>query len=348
MSGAIWRSEVKSTKQELLTVFEKLSSAHVMVVGDIILDRYIWGRCERISPEAPVPVVEVGRAEDRLGGAGNVVNNLRALGVQVSLCGFIGEDEEGHMVMKLLGDLGVQHDGVMVDRSRPTSVKTRVIAQSQQIVRIDREKKTEPGPVLREALAAVVDANIDSCQALIVSDYAKGTVSEQLCRKLYEAKKKGRVGLSSVPYVVDPHPENYDLYRGITMAKPNRKEAEAGSGIRVSGREDAVKAAAVLRERWEAEMMMITLGDGGLVILPPGSSEGVFLDTVAKEVFDVSGAGDTVTALFTAAMAVGASCIVAGDLANIGAGIVVSEVGTVAVDPARLIVDINRLGAAAK
>lgn len=336
---------MKSTKKELLEVVEKMKLIRVLVVGDIILDRYIWGRCERISPEAPVPVVEVSRTEDRLGGAGNVVTNLRSLGVSVSVCGFIGDDDEGQKVMRLFSDMGVQHDGVISDRSRPTCLKTRVLAQSQQVVRIDREQKSMSAAALKEALAAIVDSQIPAAQALIVSDYAKGTVSEQLTRKLYDARTAGRLGLSSVPYVVDPHPDNYSLYRGITLAKPNRREAEAGSGVRIDSREKAVEAALVLRDRWEAEMMMITLGEGGLVLLPPKTDEGLFLDTVAQEVFDVSGAGDTVTALFTAAIAAGAPPYVAGDLANIGAGIVVSEVGTMPVSPKRLVADIERLGA---
>ena len=336
---------MKSTKKELFDVVEKIKSLRLLVVGDIILDRYIWGNCERISPEAPVPVVDVRKTEDRLGGAGNVVNNLRSLGAGVSLCGFIGDDDEGAVLMRILGEMDVQHDGVMLDRNRPTSVKTRVIAQSQQVVRIDRESRTATSPMLREALAAVVDSQISSCSALIVSDYAKGSVSEQVCRKLYEARQSGRIGLGSIPYVVDPHPDNFSLYHGISLAKPNRREAETGSGVKVHDRESALKAAIVLRDRWEAEMMMITLGEGGLVILPPETDTGLFLDTVARDVFDVSGAGDTVTALFTCALAVGASYSVAGDLANIGAGIVVSEVGTVPVDPDRLRADIERLGA---
>lgn len=336
---------MKSTKKEMLAIVEKMKSIRILVVGDIILDRYIWGRCERISPEAPVPVVEVWKTEDRLGGAGNVVHNLDSLGVQVSLCGFIGDDEEGQVVRRILEGLNVQHDGVMVDRNRPTSLKTRVIAQSQQVVRIDREKKTNSAVALREALAAVVDSQISACQALILSDYAKGTVSEQLTKKLYEARISGRLGLGMVPYMVDPHPDNFSLYKGISLAKPNRKEAELGSGVIVDSREKAVEAARVLRERWEAEMMMITLGDGGLVILPPEESKGLFLDTVAQEVFDVSGAGDTVTAVYAAAIAAGASYMVAGDLANIAAGIVVSEVGTVPVSPKRLVSDIERMGA---
>ncbi|NMC62219.1 MAG: hypothetical protein GYA55_03540, partial [SAR324 cluster bacterium] len=162
---------MNSTKKEMLAILDKMKSIRVLVVGDIILDRYVWGRCERISAEAPVPVVEVKKIEDRLGGAGNVVNNLNSLGVPVSLCGFVGDDDEGQAVLRILEGLKVQHDGVVVDRGRPTSLKTRVIAQSQQVVRIDREKKNISVPALREAMAAVVDSQIATSQALIVSDY---------------------------------------------------------------------------------------------------------------------------------------------------------------------------------
>ncbi|NMC61899.1 MAG: bifunctional heptose 7-phosphate kinase/heptose 1-phosphate adenyltransferase, partial [SAR324 cluster bacterium] len=163
-------------------------------------------------------------------------------------------------------------------------------------------------------------------------------------KKLYEARQDGRLGLATVPYVVDPHPDHFSLYRGISLAKPNRKEAELSSGVTIDSKEKALEAAVVLREKWEAEMMMITLGDDGLMILPPRQNSGIFLDTVAQDVFDVSGAGDTVTAVYAAAIAAGASYTLAGDLANIAAGIVVSEVGTVPVNSKRFAAEIERLG----
>jgi D-beta-D-heptose 7-phosphate kinase/D-beta-D-heptose 1-phosphate adenosyltransferase len=335
---------VQSTRQELFETLDKIRGLEVLVVGDVILDRYIWGSVERISPEAPVPVVLVKRVEDRLGGAGNVVRNLSALGAKVSLSGFIGDDDEGRVVLKLLESDGVEKDGVLIDRSRPTALKTRVIAATQQICRVDRENPGAPQVVgLREGIAAYIDANLEKSKVVIVSDYGKGVISDVLMTKLFEARQKGRLGLGVRPLVVDPKPPNYGLYRGISVATPNRKEAEVASGLKITNKEKAMEAARLLLKKWEAEMMMITLGEDGLMIVPSDTGDGIVLDTVAQNVFDVSGAGDTVIAIFSAALAAGATARVAGDLANIGAGVVVSEVGTVAVNPEKLRTEIERL-----
>jgi D-beta-D-heptose 7-phosphate kinase/D-beta-D-heptose 1-phosphate adenosyltransferase len=322
--------------QELLDTLDRIAGTPILVVGDLILDRYVWGRVERISPEAPVPVVEVIKTEDRLGGAGNVVRNLCRIGAKASTCGLIGDDDEGQQLLILLDEIGADKDGVIADRSRPTTLKTRIIAQSQQVVRIDREKKIGESRALGEALAAVVDANIDPHRAVIVSDYGKGAVGESLLRRLEEAYGQGRLGLASRPLFVDPHPKNYENYHRLSVAKPNRKEAEIASGRSISSVDDAFAAAKVLAERWNSELIVISLGEDGMVVHRAGEEKGLHLETEAQEVFDVSGAGDTVTALFTAALAVGAPVATAGVLANIAAGIVVSEIGTVAVDIARL------------
>lgn len=321
-----------SSKKELLAVLQKVQGVSVLVVGDIILDRYIWGGVNRISPEAPVPVVNVKRVEDRLGGAGNAVNNLLRMGANVSLCGVIGDDQEGKKVLELLQEDEVNREGIMIDRGSPTSLKTRVIAQSQQVVRIDREDPSDKGVALREGLAALVDEQINSVQAVIISDYGKGTISDSIMTRISAARQAKRLGLKVRPVIVDPHPRNFDIYQGITIAKPNRKEAEAACGAEIADHDSAIVACRQLMERWEAEMMMITLGEDGLVIVTPEDSDGICLETVAQEVFDVSGAGDTVTAVVTLALAVGAPPVVAGDLANIAAGIVVSEVGTVPIE----------------
>ncbi len=334
-----------SQRQELLDTIQKIHGLPMLVVGDIILDRYVWGAVARISPEAPVPVVDVRRVEDRLGGAANVVRNLTNLGVQVSLCGFIGDDDEGKTVLGLLSKDRVGKEGVIIDRDRPTSLKTRVVAQKQQMLRIDREA-TEDRPVpLREAFAAVVEAQLDKAKSVIVSDYGKGAVSDSLFRKLTEAHKARRLGLASRALVLDPHPANYALYQNVTVAKPNRREAELASGITITDKKSVVAAAKRLIEKWNCEMLVITLGEDGLAIISSSGAEPIFLDTVALEVFDVSGAGDTVTAVFAAALATGAAPSVAGDLANIAAGVVVSEVGTVAITEAKLIKEIERLAA---
>lgn len=332
-----------SSKEELLGLLDKISGLPVMVVGDLILDRYVWGAVERISPEAPVPVVNVGKVEDRLGGAGNAVRNLIALGAKVSVCAFIGDDEEGQIILKLLEDGNVDRDGVMIDRVHPTCFKTRVIAHSQQVVRIDREELSERTIALREGLAAEVDSRLDEAKVVVLSDYGKGTVSETVVQRLNKAGQEGRIGLKNRPLVVDPSHVNYDIYQGMTLAKPNKKEAEAATGINITSQEDALKAGRILIDRWKAELMVISLGVDGLAIISPGEDPGIFLPTEAKEVFDVSGAGDTVTTVFAAALGVGASLTQAGELANIAAGVVVSEVGTVAISRDKLLHAISRL-----
>ena len=355
---------MRSQRAELLDTLERIREVPILVIGDVILDRYVWGSVDRISPEAPVPVVDVRRVEDRLGGAANVARNLRSIGARASLCGFIGDDDEGKAILSLLEKDGIDRDGVMIDRGRPTSLKTRVMASRQQIVRIDREKKDALGSGLREGFAAMVEAHIGASRGIVLSDYGKGAVSEPLIRKLAEARAAGSVGFRAPapaaksskansasaatssgprPLVLDPHPTNYAIYREIPVVKPNRKEAEAAVGFVIADRSAATMAGEVLLKLWNSDMVMVTLGEGGLMILERGAKEPLFLETLAREVFDVSGAGDTVTALFTAALSVGASPLVAGDLANIGAGIVVSEVGTVAASRQRIEQEIGRL-----
>ena len=327
---------MRSSPKELFDLIDRLHAATILVVGDIILDRYVWGDVKRISPEAPVPVVNVKREEDRLGGAGNTVNNLRGIGAKVALCGFVGNDKEGQVVLALLQQLGVDTSGVIVDASKPTSLKSRIIASRQQIVRIDREDTKLPSAQMQEKMAAEVERRIEASKAILMPDYGKGTISAPILAVLEKATKNKRIGSAVRPLVVDPHPANYSHYLSLTVATPNRNEAELASGVAIVDRASAIEACRVLLKKWNAEMMMITLGEDGLVMLPSAKHDPVFIDTVAREVFDVSGAGDTVAAVFTAALAVGASPEIAGDLGNIAAGIVVSEVGTAAVTLDRL------------
>lgn len=338
---------VLGNKKDLLATLERIVGTPILVAGDLILDRYVWGKVERISPEAPVPVVEVQRMEDRLGGAGNVVRNLAAIGAKPSVVGTVGSDEEASVMLRLFSEIGADTRGVIVDSSRPTTLKTRVIAHTQQVVRIDREKRGVETTDVASKVAEHLNGALDGCKAVILSDYGKGAVSAPVLDTLFMAHEQGRLGLGVRPLFVDPHPLNYDNYRFMSVAKPNRKEAEIASGCAIGGVEDAFKAAQALMKRWNSEMMVVTLGEGGMVVQQGGAQGGVHLETMAREVFDVSGAGDTVSALFCAALATGASPIIAGVLANIAAGIVVSEVGTVAVDIERLRAEVSRFGSAA-
>lgn len=335
--------ETSPKKQKLLEALDKMKNLHALVIGDVILDRYIWGDTDRISPEAPVPVVSETVREDRLGGAANVVRNLRAVGVNVDLCGFVGDDGEGKIVFNLLKSENVAIDGLLVDRSRPTSIKTRVIARNQQMMRIDREVKGQHSPALCEGFAALVEASIKKADFIIISDYAKGVMSNTLIEKLEILQKKGELGLSSKPIFLDPHPDNYPLYKTVGVAKPNRKEAEKAANMKITNQEEAFIAAKKLIDLWHAEMVVITLGEDGMIILKKGEKAPIFLETVARDVFDVSGAGDTVTAILAAALTAGTDLSTAGNLANIAAGVVVSEVGTVPVDAVKLIAKIEDL-----
>jgi rfaE bifunctional protein kinase chain/domain len=319
-----------SSKSELTEALDKVQGLPVLVIGDLIVDRYVWGGVSRISAEAPVPVVDINKVENRLGGAGNVANNLKALGCVPTICGIIGDDDEGKELLKILNELGIAQNGIIVDRQRPTSLKTRIIAQRQQMVRIDREFRGPMASAQCEAFAALVDALMESNRAIVISDYGKGVVTPALMKKLKDARIKGRISFPGKPLVIDPHPANYDIYEEACVVKPNSKEAEKATGITISDSASAALAARKLEERWKTSVVFLTLGEDGLLMLEKGK-ETIILPTVAREVFDVSGAGDTVTAVLSAALAAGVPLRVAGELANLAAGIAVSEVGTVAV-----------------
>lgn len=333
---------MKIPKQVLFDALSSIEGTPILVLGDLMLDRYVWGRVDRISPEAPVPVVLVNKTEDRLGGAGNVVNNLCKLGAKVSLAGFVGSDIEGRIVQKLLARKGVVGDGIIIDPAVKTTLKTRVIAQSQQVVRVDREESVSHQESLYHKLASWLELNISQHKAVIVSDYGKGTIAAPVMAALEQTGQKFKSGQARSPVVLDPHPRNYGIYANINVAKPNRREAEIATGLKIRTREQALSAARVLADKWGAQIALVTLGEDGMVLTAPEISGGLFLDTVAVEVFDVSGAGDTVTALFAAALAAGISSEIAGVLANLAAGVVVAEVGTAAIDPDKLRLAIER------
>jgi rfaE bifunctional protein kinase chain/domain len=208
-------------------------------------------------------------------------------------------------------------------------------------VRIDHENRESLAGAVSTALSRSINDRIDASKAVIISDYGKSTISEDVLSMLSTAYASGRLGLKTRPLFVDPHPRNYERYRCMSVAKPNRKEAEVASGRAIESIEDAFRAAEILIKKWNSELMVVTLGEWGMVLRQAGSSDGLHLETAAREVFDVSGAGDTVTALFTSALAVGATPVTAGVLANIAAGIVVSEIGTAAIDLQRLRAEVS-------
>ena len=324
----MWRRAIRGVDIE--GVIEAFSKARVLVVGDLILDEFIWGKVERISPEAPVPVVEVQEESRLLGGAANVAHNIRALGGQVELCGVVGDDPTGHEVLGMLREIGTGIDGVVVDGGRSTTVKTRVIASGQQVVRFDREQRDALAPGAEGKILAHLKELWGKVDCVLVSDYGKGVITKGLMEELCRLKE-------SVPkkVVVDPKTENFHLYRGVTVMTPNTREAEAASGRRISGLEDLKGVGRRLLRRFGCEAVLITRGEEGMALFrrrrPP-----VLIPTVAKEVYDVTGAGDTVAAILALSLAAGLDYLEAAALANCAAGVVVGKVGTAVVTPAEL------------
>ena len=298
--------------------------ARVLVVGDAMLDRYWFGDVERISPEAPVPVVRIRQFEERLGGAANVARNVASLGAHATLVAIVGNDEPGELIARMAGELGVELR-LARDADLPTTIKLRVIGRQQQLLRIDFEES--PGP---DALAAKLDAvreAIDACDVMVLSDYGKGGLA-QVDRMLAIAREAGK------PVVVDPKGEDFDRYRGASILTPNRAELRAVVGS-WQGEEDLAAKAHALRERLEFDALLVTRSEEGMSLFSrDGSSRHVAAR--AREVYDVSGAGDTVVATLATALAVGCPLAVAMGLANTAGGIVVGKLGTADVTPEEL------------
>ena len=325
-------------KKELIEVLDRFPDIPMTVAGDLILDHYIWGRVERISPEAPVVVVQVTEENSRLGGAANVANNLIHLGAKVSLIGAVGDDVAGRDLTQMFRELGGAADGIKVDASRPTTRKTRVIAHSQQVVRVDHEASNALPAALTACMAECLLAEMSRTKGIIISDYAKGVVTTALFDAVETGYKKGFLGLDKIPVVVDPKYPNFPLYRHVTVIKPNRKEAEEATHRKIKTRADGIAAAEELLQMFKCEVMMITMGELGIVVVSDvnGVRQAVEVETVAREVYDVSGAGDTVSAVFGMALAAKATLAQAAILANFAAGVVVQELGTVPVTIAQL------------
>jgi D-beta-D-heptose 7-phosphate kinase/D-beta-D-heptose 1-phosphate adenosyltransferase len=313
--------------QAVLANFKQRS---ILVLGDLMMDEYIWGRVSRISPEAPVPVVEVTHESVRVGGAANVAANLRALGAQVHMLGAVGNDSVGERLVGELESLGIKADGVVVDRDRPTTVKTRVVAGSQHVVRFDREISRDLAPAATRRLAEAVRERLPHVDALVISDYAKGVVTPGLLRQaLPLARRMGRI------VTVDPKVRHFPLYRRATAVTPNHHEAAAAAGTVIRSEEDLVRVGLRLLHRLQAEALLVTRGELGMSLFERG--RGVHhIPAVAKEVYDVTGAGDTVMSALTLALAAGATMRAAATIANHAAGVAVGKVGTAVVTLAEL------------
>ena len=312
---------------KLVQSFKKTT---LLVVGDIMIDEFIWGTVTRISPEAPVPVVAVNRENLLLGGAANVVHNVHSLGGRVLLAGLIGDDLMGETIKKLLAEQQIDREGLVVQARRPTIVKTRVIAHSQQVVRFDRESLDPISTQSQENLLQYLDKNWDRVDGIIVSDYGKGLITPPLMEFIMQRKKKdGKL------VAVDPKMNNFNLYPGATVVTPNRQEAEAAAGKEIRDEATLMEVGRILLERFASQAILITRGEEGMVLFER-DGDVINVPTVAKEVYDVTGAGDTVISALTLALASGNSFPEAAVVANYAAGIVVGKVGTATVTPEEL------------
>lgn len=316
----------------LLEIVGRFRAAHILVVGDLILDRFIWGDVERISPEAPVPVLRVVSESSRLGGAANVIHNICSLGGRVSACGVIGQDAQGNKIVHELRRIGASTAGIFADREVHTIQKSRIIARPrhQQIVRLDRENQSAIREVTLKRLRHFVLNKSQSCDALIVSDYGKGVVHGSLLSSIADLARNDRLLC-----VVDPKKENYPRYQAPTLITPNKDEASDASGIDIRDEKSLIAAGEKLVRMWQAGAVLVTRGPDGMSLFRPRRPVKHF-PTQAREIFDVTGAGDTVVAACGLALACGANFEQAAVIANVAAGMVGEEVGTVAVALERL------------
>lgn len=321
--------------KKLLTRFRQQT---ILVVGDVMLDQFLWGKVSRISPEAPVPVVEVTRESFFPGGAANVARNLRALGAPVKVLGVLGDDDVGEELRELLEQQGIETHGLIIDPNRPTTLKTRIVAHHQQVVRFDREKTDPLNPPTTRKLTEFFASNVDDVAAIIFEDYGKGALSQSSLDTMKSlAHKRKKITTA------DPNARKLLRYTGLTAITPNRAEAFAAAGVL-----DAEPADEVLRDgpllgvgkallrKWRSRNLLITLGEHGMCLFRPGKRPH-HTPTVAQEVFDVSGAGDTVIATLTLALAAGANPVDAAQISNHAAGIVVGKIGTATCSPEELL-----------
>lgn len=329
-----------SSSKPLISYIKGFSQAEVLVIGDLMMDEFIYGRAERISPEAPVPVVNVVEKSYRLGGAANVLVNVHALKGRSFLCGVVGKDEIGKKFASEIKYLGITTDGIVTENGRPTTVKTRIIAdQRQQVVRYDQEVRKEITHSSRKKILSCLKEAMKRVNALIISDYQKGVISNALLKEVLPlARSEGLI-------VCVDHPKlnNHTLYEKYAyIITPNKKEAARVSGIEIESEKDLVKAGKKLLNSLACEAVLITRGEEGMTLFEKGKGKITHIPTKAKEVYDVTGAGDTVIATLTMALTVGASYGEAARIANHAAGIVVSKLGTATVSQEELIDNIKR------
>jgi len=320
----------QSAIRRLTSLLGRFSRVRVLVVGDLMLDRYIWGQVDRISPEAPVPVVRVTRASIQGGGAANVVANARALGGQVVACGVVGKDQAGRRLLGEISASGVSVAGVIASPTAITTSKPRIIAHNPQVVRLDQEESDTFDTRTRARLQAFVHKHIDDFDVVVISDYAKGVIDPELLALLAELRRERQF-----LYLIDPKRRNFAHYRGASLVKPNKAEAGLAAGIEIRNEAALHQAGDHLLNLWQSEAVLVSRGEEGMSLFKPDGNARHF-PTTAREVFDVTGAGDTVLATCALALTAGASPEEATILANHAAGVVVGKIGTATVNPIEL------------
>jgi len=320
--GRISQNGRAMDRASIENLLNRLSGLRALVIGDLMLDEYLWGRTERISPEAPVQVVDIVREDLRLGGAGNVINNLVSLGCQVHVASVLGEGHDGLWLRRRLEEKLVGTEGLQFDGQRTTSRKTRILASGQQMMRFDRESRAPIDARQENALVDFVRSHADRFDVILVSDYLKGVLTEGLLQAVIAIGKE-----KNLPVVIDPKGNDYAKYRGATLLTPNRKETEVASGVAIVDEQSLRLAARTLMQRIDLETLMVTRSEEGISIFFRNGEE-VHLPTQAREVYDVTGAGDTVLSLVGIGLAGGLPVSDAAAVANIAAGIVVGKVGT--------------------
>jgi len=324
-------------RQSMIGIVRRFQSQKVLVIGDLMFDEFIWGRVNRISPEAPVPIVHVTSESFFPGGAANVARNLKEVAGDVSMMGLVGRDEYGRRLLDLLRSGGIGVEGVQQSEDWQTIVKTRIIARNQQVVRVDRERLQAGASAHTTAALEILDRLVPQMDAVILSDYAKGYLNQQMVdRTMTLAQGAG------VTVTVDPHPSNPLDWSGATAIKPNREEA-----FRVAGRHPVdeegplLEAGKILLDKWKTQFVVITLGEQGMLLFRRDQVP-YHIPTRAREIFDVSGAGDTAMAFLTLALSAGADPVLAAEIANHASGIVVAKVGTATVSEGELIGSIQQ------
>jgi len=311
-------------------LIDAFRQARVLVVGDIMLDRYIWGNVTRISPEAPVPVVAKMRETQAAGGAANVALNVLSLGGQAEIVGVLGSDASGEALREILKQSGLRTDGLASEAGRRSTVKTRIIAHSQHVVRLDEESTGNILPETERFIAAYVQGRLSECDVVVLSDYAKGVLTDSLVQRII-----GLCGTVSKPVVVDPKGVHYDRYAGASVVTPNKSEAAKALGLDGPGSHSTSSLGIRLLEALSVDAILITEGEAGMTLFERGKQP-VHVSSIARHIYDVSGAGDTVIAAMSLVLSVGGDLLAAATLGNTAAGVGVEQMGTTAVTAATL------------